>query len=345
MPNYNQTLQSNNIDLQVILSAINELPEASGGVDLPTLTNPAQSEEIFLNKETIDANGNIKVGTFTIDSELSTQNELLIELENILDTKANGSGENEDAIISGEITSYTNDRVKTVGGYALAGRHNLLTVSFPICTNIKTSAFTYCSNLTTANFPVCVNISSYAFYQCRNLKTINFPECTSIDYCAFTICDSLTSVNFPVCTSIGSNAFNGCGNLATISFPICTTISNHAFTQCYKLTSVNFPACTSIYNHAFAICSNLTTVSLPKCTNISSFAFQQCHILSSLILGASSVCILVNSNAFSMTPFLGYSLSFSGTPHIYVPASLVDAYKSATNWVYFSSYITAMEVE
>jgi hypothetical protein len=57
----------------------------------------------------------------------------------------------------------------------------------------------------------------------------------------------------------------------------------------------------------------------------------------------SSVCTLNNSNAFTSTPYAGYSASFSGTPYIYVPTSLVDAYKSATNWTYFSSYIVGYD--
>ena len=53
----------------------------------------------------------------------------------------------------------------------------------------------------------------------------------------------------------------------------------------------------------------------------------------------------MNSNAFNNTPYAGYSNHFSGTPYIYVPASLVDTYKTATNWTYFSSYFSAVEGE
>lgn len=123
-----------------------------------------------------------------------------------------------------------------------------------------------------------------------------------------------------------------------------TTIGSYAFISYPKLTTVNFPACTTIGNNAFANCSKLTSANFPVCTSISTNVFKGCFPLSSLALGASLVCTLAGSNAFSSTPFTGYSSYFSGTPHIYVPASLVDAYKSATNWVYFSSYITAMEV-
>ena len=49
-----------------------------------------------------------------------------------------------------------------------------------------------------------------------------------------------------------------------------------------------------------------------------------------------SVCVLDNSNAFTNTPIA------SGTGYIYVPYSLVSSYKTATNWTYFSSQISAI---
>jgi hypothetical protein len=65
--------------------------------------------------------------------------------------------------------------------------------------------------------------------------------------------------------------------------------------------------------------------------------------LSQLYLAGSAVYQLYNSNAFEYTPYTGYSASFSGTPYIYVPASLITKYKTATNWAYFSSYFSAIE--
>lgn len=82
--NYNSTLQSNNTDLQAILDAINELPEA-GGVELPNLTNPATQDEVFLNQEYIDENGEKKTGTFTIDSELTQQDSLIAQIQSAID--------------------------------------------------------------------------------------------------------------------------------------------------------------------------------------------------------------------------------------------------------------------
>ena len=274
--------------------------------------------------------------------------------------------EAEDAIISRGISgTYMNDRVQTVGNCAFAYCSSLTSVSFLTCTTISNSAFYYCtsltsvsfpactyigssafcrcSKLTSANFPVCTDIGIYAFYECSKLTSANFPVCATISGYAFNCCSSLTSVSFPDCTDIGTYAFCRCSKLTSANFPVCATISGYAFNGCSSLTSVSFPACTYIGSSAFCRCSKLTSANFPVCVTIGGYAFSGCHNLSSLTLGASTVCTLANSNAFSSTTYAGYSNYFSGTPYIYVPASLVSAYQSATNWTYFSSYFSSIE--
>ena len=63
MSNYNSNLQTNNTSLQEILDTINELPEASGGVKLPTLTNEGSAADLLAGKELIDGGGNVVEGT------------------------------------------------------------------------------------------------------------------------------------------------------------------------------------------------------------------------------------------------------------------------------------------
>ena len=232
-----------------------------------------------------------------------------------------GDTDVEDGLVTRTLTTYTNDRVKSIGDYA----------------------FYRCSNLTSVSFPACTSIGGYAFANCSSLKSVSFPVCTTISSYAFTYCSSLTSVNFPACTSIGNNAFANCSSLKSVSFPACTSIGGSAFYQCMSLTSVSFPACTSIDRAAFIFCSNLTSVSFPACKTIGSSAFNKCYRLSTVILDGSTRCTLSNSNAFSSTPFKGYSTYFSGTPYIYVPASLLNSYATATNWAYFSAYFSTIE--
>ena len=152
---------------------------------------------------------------------------------------------------------------------------------------------------------------------------------------AFYSYSSLTTINFPACTGIGSAAFFCCYNLTTISFPACTEIGSHAFGNCKMLTTISLPKCAGIGSLAFNKCSSLTTISLPKCILIAGSAFHSCTSLISVYLMGSSLCKLNASNAFSLTGI------WSNKGSIFVPASLVDAYKSATNWAYFSNRIFA----
>lgn len=177
----------------------------------------------------------------------------------------------------------------------------------------------------------------------RTITEINDDKLQVVKAFAFYGCSSLTTVSFPACTTINREAFYNCASLVSISFPICANIGSYAFQYCANLTSVLFPACVNIGVDAFYSCSNFAAASFPICTSISSYVFRNCYVFSSLTLGASSVCTLSNSNAFYSTPFAGYSSYFSGTPYIYVPASLISAYQIATNWVYFSSYFSAIE--
>lgn len=62
MSNFNSNIQTNNADLQAILDTINALPEA-GGVELPELTNAGTSADLLINKEFINGNGNIVIGS------------------------------------------------------------------------------------------------------------------------------------------------------------------------------------------------------------------------------------------------------------------------------------------
>ena len=186
-------------------------------------------------------------------------------------------------------------------------------------------------------------VGSYAFYLCRVLGAVNFPACTTIYGSAFCSCSSLTSASFPVCTSIGTSAFYCCTSLTSASFPVCTSIDSSAFYYCSSLTSALFPVCTTIGSSAFYSCSSLTAASFPVCTSIGSNAFVNCTKLLSLYLGASTVCQLSRSNVFYSTPIAGYTESTGGAyGSVFVPASLVSAYKSATNWTYFADRITAI---
>lgn len=82
------SISNNTILLNSLLEKANNLPDATSGVELPELTAPATTEEVFANKEYIDSEGNKQTGTFTIDNELSAQDDLISQIYTALEGKA-----------------------------------------------------------------------------------------------------------------------------------------------------------------------------------------------------------------------------------------------------------------
>ena len=154
-------------------------------------------------------------------------------------------------------------------------------------------------------------VASEAFKDNKTIQTVNLPYATTVNQNAFRDCVSLLQVNLPVCSKIGILAFGYCNSLSQVSLPVCSYINEDAF-----------------YN-----CPLLSQLILPVCSYIDYEVFGGCKSLSIITIGYSGVCNLNYSNAFNNTQIT------SSTGSIYVPASLVDAYKSAKNWSYFSTQI------
>lgn len=193
-------------------------------------------------------------------------------------------------------------------------------------------AFARCSTLQNADLYNCTSLSLSAFQFCTSLSQVSLPMCGYIGSCAFSDCRSLSKISLPVCTYIEDGAFFNCRSLSQISLPMCSYIDLNAFNGCTSLIQISLPACSDIEYQAFAFCNKLTQVYLPMCGYIGAGAFRYCSSLSIITIGYSSVCSL-GSDAFYNTKIT------SSTGSIYVPASLVSAYKSATYWSYFSAII------
>ena len=69
----------------------------------------------------------------------------------------------EDAIITGSITTYANNRAHIIRDYAFADCSNLETVSFPNATDIGRYAFYSCHRLTSVEMPSVQKIRQSAF--------------------------------------------------------------------------------------------------------------------------------------------------------------------------------------
>ena len=149
----------------------------------------------------------------------------------------------------------------------------------------------------------------------------------------------ITGVSLPECKYLYDETFYNYSSLTQVSLPECRYISDFAFNYCISLSQVSLPECRYIGEGVFQGCSSLTQVSLPECSYIGAGAFGDCLPLMSITIEYSSVC---NMNVTPVDPFNGTYIGY-GTGSIYVPASLVEAYKSAPFWSKYSSQIFPIE--
>lgn len=166
--------------------------------------------------------------------------------------------------------------------------------------------------------------------------SVEIGECvTTIGDLAFSGFLRLSGITIPNnVTSIGSQAFEQCIGLTTCSIGNgVTSIGTSAFGGCSGLTSINIPdSVTSLDQSAFHNCTSLTSVTIGSgCTTIGNTCFGNCGNISTFTCKATT------------PPALG-GAAFGDTTitRIYVPASSVNAYKSANRWSDYSSIIEAI---
>lgn len=234
-------------------------------------------------------------------------------------------------------------KVSHIGSQAFGNCYSLSHISAPECSSLGWSVFFSCSNLTQVYMPKVANIGGSCFYSCSLITSLNFPSCVSIAQGAFTYCSGVTSVSLPLCETLGQSVFSRCYALSSIYLPVCTSIGTYGFANCSSLTNISIPNVSYLGGSAFTYCINLSTITILKCSLFYAYTFGYCYNLLSLYLLNSSVTALSNVNAFVSTPISTYTTSTGGVNgSIFVPASLYDAYISATNWATYSSRFVSM---
>ena len=232
------------------------------------------------------------------------------------------------------IQSVVGNGVTDIEEQCFRNNNSLTSVTFPNVVNIKSNAFEFCSSLTSIDFPKVTKIDSYAFYECSSLATVNLPNVISVGDDAFYKCSSITSIDFPKATDINSGAFYNCYSIKTVNLPNVISVINSAFYKCYGITSVVLTKCKTLGSYCLSNCSSLKTVVLP---NLNSFnggsVFMNSGNLETLVIGGKSVVPNDYTSNFEGTKIA------SNNGYIYVPFSLVNEYKSATNWSAYASII------
>lgn len=111
-------------------------------------------------------------------------------------------------------------------------------------------------------------------------------------------------------------------------------VGSYALNKNTGLRNVELAGCTGVRPYGLAHCTNLECVDIGgnTCT-IEASAFNGNSAMTALILRGNSVATLSATSAFTGTKI---AIGFGG---IYVPSSLVNSYKTATNWSTYASNI------
>lgn len=178
-------------------------------------------------------------------------------------------------------------------------------------------------------------ITPYNFLKNITLKFTN--EFKAIKYNVFAQCTGLKEIkNYDNITEIGGQAFNNCMNLLLNKLPSSlTSLGTTAFYNCSKITINSTPQGLKIIpSQAFQNCKAITEMTFEgDITYIYTYAFADATKLTKLSFpNNTSVPPLVNINAFQKCPL----------KTIEVPSSLVDSWKSATNWSNYADIIVGI---
>lgn len=213
-------------------------------------------------------------------------------------------------------------------------------IILPECLSIADDVFEYCSHLTYVSAPKCIHIGDYTFKGCNSLSRVYIPSVSFIGTRAFDGCSYLKYINMKSCNWVDFKAFNGCSRLLSISVPYLEYVGSNAFYDCRTLSTVSLPVVKRIWSQAFENCYSLKSVYISgTCSYIGNLAFYSCSNLSTITLNLSSVCKLSTDQYTSAGLHFRDTPIDSGTGRIYVRASLVSAYKSASYWSQYSSQI------
>ena len=236
-----------------------------------------------------------------------------------------GTGTNTGAVMGSSNSSTTKmypNRLKKVeigkntalANYAFLNHDCLETVTLPSgTTTIGTSCFSGCKCLKCLILPI---------------GTTTIPDTCVQD------ADTITCVSIPKgVTKIGNTFCNGTSRFTNVTIPEgVTNIGNYCFNSVNGLSRLELPSSlTTIGSSGIYYCLGLTKITIPSgVTSIGNYSFNG-------LVGTAEYHFKPTT-----PPTLGGTSVFGSIPSdciIYVPKGCLDAYKAATNWSTYASYM------
>lgn len=246
-----------------------------------------------------------------------------------------GEQETLDALIANTLDELKEDGTNSIGQRALYKNIGLKLVEFPSVTSVGQYGLSECTNLLSASFDALTSTANYMFSGCTALKTLDFPLLETIGSYTFQNCRGLTTLSFPLVKNVGNYAFSGCTGVTSVSLPEATSIQNNAFTN-VPVSKLVLPKATTLgiyLNNG----NGAAEIDLSAKPSIPANAFNGAYNMTSLVLRNAEQLTLSATSAFTGTPIA------NGYGWIYVPAALVDTYKSASNWSTYASQIVSLD--
>ena len=190
--------------------------------------------------------------------------------------------------------------------------------------------------LTECSSDKITSVGDYAFNKMNKITEVNLPNVESIGQASFQACTGIQVFDFPKCKTIGVQCFASCNGGLSFSMPLLEKVSQGSLNSMTRLVSVNLPLVKTIDTQGFYFCSSLPKADFLQLDSIGQHGFNQTK-MATLIIRTNAVCTLAHTNAFLNSPVV------RGEGYIYVPKSLVDSYKTATNWSTYANQIRAIE--
>ena len=251
----------------------------------------------------------------------------------------------------GTLTEWVDDEIVELTAPLFINYPSLTKISCNALTSIPSFTFLNSTNLTDIYLPNLKKLEDFGalyksgghFEGCGSLNTIYLPELISAKgQMNFSDCDNLIAINFPKLQNLTYSMFFSCKKLMQVKLPSVTTIDgNGPFSHCQSLVKLQLPSLVQLKNCLTYNCKALETIDFSALIEISYYSqiFDSCPMLKALILRNESAAVtLSSSSAFNSKDGIG-----AGTGYIYVPAALIEEYKSATNWSTYATQFRALE--
>ena len=162
-------------------------------------------------------------------------------------------------------------------------------------------------------------VIEYGFANQKNLQKVSLPNCTAIKEYGF-LNSGISEIYIPNLAGIGIGAFRGCTNLKEF-------ITGEKFDS--RIDRQTFEGSGIIKADFYHISKNL---------GIYAYGLAATHLETLIIRNTDAVPVL-GANAFGAKT----TKMNTGEGKIYVPASMVDAYKAAANWSNYADQIFPLE--